>query len=386
MGLYPLENPIRGYAWGSHTVLAELTGRPAPTQDPEAELWIGAHPTAPSAVSGDRTLLDLIDAAPDENLGPYGSRLPFLLKVLAVAQPLSLQVHPDAEQARRGFAREEAAGVPRGDRARSYHDDQPKPELICAVTPFHALCGFNDPERSADLLTGLGVDRLKEVAETLRGGDLRAAVTTLLTWPASEREELVQEVRSALEDLPGEHERWVAKLAAAYPGDMGTLIALLMNLVELAPGEAMFVPPRTIHAYLHGTGVEILASSDNVLRGGLTPKHIDLPELLAVTDFRAVRPQAQLPEAQAEGGEVYPTPAPQFRLVRYRPKPDGKITVTTPGPGAILCLEGEITVRRGKGEQTLIPGHALFVPYAGGPIELTGHGLAFHAVPGAHPK
>lgn len=386
MGLYPLDNPIRGYAWGSHTVLAELTGRPAPTADPEAELWIGAHPTAPSAVADDRTLLDLLNAAPEENLGPYGDRLPFLLKVLAVEQPLSLQVHPDAEQAKRGFAREEAAGVPRGDRSRSYHDDQPKPELICAVTPFRALCGFNDPERSADLLAALGVDRLKEVVETLRGGDLRGAVTTLLTWPVSEREELVDEVRAALEDRPGTHEQWAAKLAAAYPADMGTLIALLMNLVELQPGEAMFVPPRTIHAYLHGTGVEILASSDNVLRGGLTPKHIDLPELLAVTDFQAVRPNPQLPQAQEDGGEAYQAPAPQFRLVRYRPKPNSKITVSTPGPGAILCLEGEITVRRGKEEQALIPGHALFVPYNGGPVELTGHGLAFHALPGTGPK
>jgi mannose-6-phosphate isomerase len=211
-------------------------------------------------------------------------------------------------------------------------------------------------------------------------------VTSLLTWPGSEREDLVDEVRSALEGRAGSHERWAAKLAVAYPGDMGTLIALLMNLVELAPGEAMFVPPRTIHAYLYGTGVEILASSDNVLRGGLTPKHIDLPELLAVTDFQAVRPHPQQPEAQETGGEVYQTPAPQFRLVRYRPKPDSKITVDTPGPGAILCLEGEITVRRGKDERTLIPGQALFVPYVGVPAELSGHGLAFHALPGADHK
>lgn len=386
MGLFPLENPIRSYAWGSHTVLADLTRRPSPTADPEAELWIGAHPVAPSKVTAGGTLLELIAADACATLGPHGDRLGFLLKVLAVERPLSLQVHPDADQARRGHAREEAAGIPLGDPRRSYHDDQPKPELICAVTPFVALCGFDDPRRSAALVAGLGIDALKGVVDGLRAGDLRIAVTTLLCWPEAQRAELVAQARAALEGRRHPHAGWVARLAAAYPGDMGSIIALLMNLVELEPGTAMYVPPRTIHAYLHGTGVEILASSDNVLRGGLTPKHIDLPELLAVTDFQAVRPQIREPEPTGDGTEVYQTPAPQFRLIRYRPNPGRKIDVTSPGPGAILCLEGEITVRRGKDALTLIPGGAVFVPHAGGPVELGGHGLAFHAVPGTGPS
>jgi mannose-6-phosphate isomerase len=386
VGLFPLENPIRSYAWGSHTVLADLAGRPSPTADPEAELWIGTHPVAPSRVTAGGTLPELITADPCAALGPHGDRLSFLLKVLAVERPLSLQVHPDADQARRGHAREEAAGIPLGDPRRSYHDDQPKPELICAVTPFVALCGFAVPQRSAALIADLGIDALKGVVEELGAGGLRDAVTTLLCWPAAERAELVAQARTALEGGRHPHARWAARLAAAYPGDMGSIIALLMNLVELEPGTAMYVPPRTVHAYLHGTGVEILANSDNVLRGGLTPKHIDLPELLAVTDFQAAGPQLREPEPTGDGAEVYQTPAPQFRLSRYRPDPGRKIDVISPGPGAILCLEGEITVRRGNDVLTLIPGRAVFVPHAGGPLELGGHGLAFHAVPGTDPS
>ncbi|GAA2741119.1 mannose-6-phosphate isomerase, class I [Kitasatospora cinereorecta] len=162
MTLFRLHNPIRGYAWGSRTTLAELQGRPAPTAEPEAELWIGAHPTAPSLIDGGggTTLLDLIGSDPTGALGPDLDRLPFLLKLLAVERPLSLQVHPDAAQAAAGFAAEQAAGVAPDDPHRSYHDDQPKPELICALTPFTALCGFADPAQSAALLGSLHIDAL----------------------------------------------------------------------------------------------------------------------------------------------------------------------------------------------------------------------------------
>ncbi|MEV0534918.1 mannose-6-phosphate isomerase, class I [Kitasatospora sp. NPDC050463] len=385
MALYRLDSPIRAYAWGSHTTLADLQGRPAPTAEPEAELWMGAHPTAPSVLADDgrRTLLDLITSAPATALGPGRGQLPFLLKVLAVEHPLSLQVHPDAEQAAAGHAAEEAAGVSPDDPHRSYHDDQPKPELLCALTPFTALCGFADPAQSAELLDSLDVSALSDVTAHLRAGDLRAAVTALLTWPRAERKRVIAEVRSACSRRTGLRATWAARLAQAYPDDMGVVTSMLLNLLELAPGEALYVPGRTLHAYLHGTGIEIMAASDNVLRGGLTPKHIDLPELLAVTDFSPTQPDTIRPVATGDHGKTYPTPAPQFRLTSYRTGPDATVTLRHPGPDIVLCLQGEITIRRDDTVATLPPGHAAFLPRTGGPAELSGPGLAYHATPGA---
>ncbi len=376
--LYPLDNPVRTYAWGSRTVLAELRGGPVPSSEPEAELWVGAHPTAPSRIAGTgESLLDRIAKEPAQTLGPY-ERLPFLLKVLAVDAPLSLQVHPDAEQARRGFAREEAEGRPATDR--SYHDDQPKPELICAITEFEALAGFRDPARSAALLRALGIERLGKVVDDLEEGDLKAAVQTLLDWPRADREPLIGEI--ARHGDEGSEHRHAADLARRYPGDMGVVFALLLNLITLEPGQALFVPPRMPHAYLHGTGVEIMAGSDNVLRGGLTPKHVDIPELLAVTDFTAGGPAVRLPRTDG----AYDAPTESFRLSRHAIKDGQELVVDDPGPGAVLCLDGEITVTRGGAQEKLSKGHAVFVPYEGGPVTLRGDGLVFRAAPGRpHP-
>lgn len=385
MTLYHLDNPIRAYAWGSQTTLAELQGRQAPSPQPEAELWVGAHPAAPSVIGdGDgRTLLDLIDSDPVAALGPGRRRLPFLLKLLAVEHPLSLQVHPDADQAAAGHAAEEAAGLAPDDPSRSYHDDQPKPELICALTPFTALCGFAAPEESAALLGSLGISALRDVVDHLRAGDLRGAVTALLTWPEADRPALVAEVLAACAHRAGLRATWTARLALAYPDDTGVITSMLLNLVELQPGQALYLPGRTLHAYLYGTGVEIMAASDNVLRGGLTPKHVNVPELLAITDFHAARPEPIAPATTGDHGETYPTPAPQFRLTRYRPGEHGPAVLRQPGPGVVICLEGRTTVRRGDATTTLTPGLAAFLPHDGGPVELSGHGVAYHAAPGS---
>ncbi|MCX5208404.1 mannose-6-phosphate isomerase, class I [Kitasatospora sp. NBC_00240] len=384
MTLYHLQNPIRTYAWGSRTTLAELQGRPAPSAEPEAELWIGAHPTAPSLI-GDgagMTLLDLIDSDPVTVLGPGWRRLPFLLKLLAVEQPLSLQVHPDAEQAATGYAAEQAAGLAPDDPNRSYHDDQPKPELICALTPFTALCGFADPAQSAALLDSLGIGALHDVVDHLRAGDLRSTVTALLTWPEDERATLVSEVLAACTDRTDLRATWTARLARAYPDDTGVITSMLLNLVELAPGQALYLPGRTLHAYLYGTGVEIMAASDNVLRGGLTPKNVNVPELLSVTDFNATRPEPIRPTPIGDHGETYIAPAPEFRLTRLRPPSRGPAVLRRPGPGVVLCTEGTITVRRGDAVTTLTPGLAAFLPHDGGPAVLSGEGVAHHAAPG----
>ncbi|WP_106398235.1 mannose-6-phosphate isomerase, class I [Actinocorallia populi] len=367
--LLRLDNPIRTYDWGSRDVLAGLLGRPAPSAGPEAELWIGAHPGDPSRIAGEGSLLERIDRDPLRMLGPGVDRLPFLLKVLAVDAPLSLQVHPDGGQAAEGFAREESCGLPAGDPKRCYHDDWPKPELVYAVTDFEALCGFRPVAAAAEGLRALGGPRLAEVARVAESGGPREALELLSNWPAHDRADLVGEV------LAGGG--WMELLARRYPQDPGVVTALLLNRVVLRPGQALFARPRTIHAYLRGTGVEIMASSDNVLRGGLTPKHIDLPELLTVTDFTPGLPELVSPVPMAGGEDLYPAPVTQFQLTRLRPAP--AVEAAEPGPGALLCLEGELTVERGACRERLRSGEALFIPHQGGPLRVTGNGLGFRA-------
>jgi mannose-6-phosphate isomerase len=362
-----LDNPIQEYSWGSHTVLAGFLGRPAPTESPQAELWIGAHPAAPSRLRSGRPLGDLIEADPDAALGPdsvaaFGPRLPFLLKVLAVAEPLSLQVHPDREQAERGFAAERA---PAGDPARNYKDDWPKPEILCALTEFRALCGLRDPRESAELLAPIAA--LRPVAGLLAAGDLRSAVEKLLTRPSPK--DVVAEA-GAVAPEP------YASLAASHPGDMGVIVAMLLNEVRLLPGQALYVPPRRPHAYLSGTGVELMAGSDNVLRAGLTPKHVDVPELLSVASFEPSPPGVVEPERRP-GEDVYVTPAPEFRLSRL--DAGQRPVLPAAGPQLLLCAEGGVRLRRGDRELELHRGDAVFAGHRGGPIELTGSGTVFRA-------
>ncbi|MDX6743531.1 mannose-6-phosphate isomerase, class I [Actinocorallia sp. A-T 12471] len=369
--LLRLDNPIRAYAWGSREVLARLLGRPAPSGSPEAELWIGAHPGDPSRIAGAGSLLERIDADPGPMLGPGTDRLPFLLKVLAVESALSIQVHPDAAQAALGYRREEQCGPPVGDPKRCYHDDWPKPELLYAVTPFEALCGFRPPAEAAAQLRSLGGPRLAKVAGLLEQEGNRAGVVALTGWPYDDRAGLVAEAARA--------GGWVADLAERHPGDPGVAVALLLHHVTLQPGQALFARPRTIHAYLRGTAVEIMASSDNVLRGGLTPKHVDLPELLAVTDFAPSPPELVAPVRQPNGEDLFPAPCTQFQLTRLRLERGAAVRVADPGPGALLCLEGELEVTRGAACERIGPGQALFLPHDGGAVAVAGDGLGFRA-------
>ncbi|GAA2130495.1 mannose-6-phosphate isomerase, class I [Actinomadura napierensis] len=384
--LHRLDNPIRDYAWGSRTAIADLQGRPSPTAGPEAEVWIGAHPAAPSRLADGTDLLTAIEADRAGLLGPGHDRLPFLLKILAVAEPLSIQVHPDSGQARRGFAREEALGIPRDSATRNYRDDWPKPELVYAVTAFEALCGFRAPEIAARLLRALNGARLRRLADILEEGGPEAALGALNAWPGADRSALVAEVRDAGTTGPDPAHRAAAMIAADHPDDPGAVASLLFNLRALRPGQALYTAPRTIHAYLRGTAVEIMASSDNVLRGGLTGKHIDTAELAAVTDFTPTRPEVLEPSILPTGEELYPTPAEQFQLTRLRPRPP--IGIPVPGPSAILCLEGTLSVARGGTTELLAPGEALFVPYEGaGPLVIEGDGVGFRAsAPDAGPR
>jgi mannose-6-phosphate isomerase len=373
-----LTGQIRGYAWGSRTTIAALQGRPVPAPGPEAELWLGAHPDLPSStVEGpldQRIAADPAGLLGDTALAEFGTRLPYLLKVLAAAEPLSLQAHPDAARARERYA----AGDP------NYRDAWHKPELLVAVEDFDALCGFRPPRLSAAQLAAFAVPALGPVVEALQAEDLRAAVTALLCWPEADRGVLVGAV--------AEHGGLAADLAKRYPGDMGVLVALLLNRVRLAPGEGIFMPAGNLHSYLSGTGIEIMAASDNVLRGGLTPKPVEVPELLRVLRFEAlddpvVRPVPVAHSAPREGapqaGSVatWPVPVPDFAL--YRARPDGgEVAVPATGPRIALCLAGSVSVRDGAGEVALAKGESAFGPAGAGPVTVTGTGEVYLATTG----
>jgi mannose-6-phosphate isomerase len=378
-----LNSPIRGYAWGSRTAIAGLQGRPGPTEQPEAELWMGAHPDSPSAVGG-VALTKRIAGDPAGVLGAhtvsrFGERLPFLLKVLAAAEPLSLQAHPTNEQAAAGFAAEEAAGRSCQAGDRNYKDPHHKPELMVAVEPFEALCGFRDPSTTADLLAGLGVTELAPTIAALRGADvslaLRDAVTGLMELGEAERKALVEGVVAAARGRSG-CELAVA-LGERYPGDIGVVVALLLNHVRLEPGEAVWMPAGNLHAYLHGTGVEIMAASDNVLRGGLTPKHVDVPELLRVLRFEVLTDPVVRPREVAPGLVTWPTPIDDFVLHRAD-LAGGQVTLPGHGPRIVLCLRGEVRVADGAEELVLAGGQAAF-GVAGRTATVAGSGEVYQA-------
>ncbi len=366
-----LDGVIRHYEWGSRMAIPQLLGI-EPDGQPAAELWFGAHPDDPSrAPMRDSTLDQLIDANPVDLLGAetiarFGLRLPYLLKVLAVDKALSIQVHPTLEQAQDGYAREDAAGVARDAPNRNYRDANHKPELLCAVTAFDALCGFRPVAQTLDLLDELDVPELAFVTGLLRGADpLRAAFTALLLHDDIEPIAVAVADRAAgASDGPLHAVRLAAQDA---PGDVGVVLALLLNYVRLEPGDAIYLEAGNVHAYLRGTGVEIMANSDNVLRCGLTPKHIDVPELLKITNFAPL----DEPRWPSVGGR-FDVPVPDFALTRIEiDEPTG---LDDAGPCIVLCTSGQIDV----GEVVRPCGHAAFVP-AGVATTLAGAGEVFVA-------
>ena len=364
-----LDNPVRPYAWGSTTEIPRLLGV-EPTGRPQAELWMGAHPAAPSRLRTGGSLLRRIEADPAAELsGPvlrrFGPRLPFLLKIIAAERPLSLQAHPGREQARAGYADEQARGVPLDSPERSYVDPHHKPELVCALTPFEALCGFRAIPQTLELLSGLDTPVLGKYVAALRArpdrDGLREVVTGLLTVPADRRKRLVDSVVAACAADPSTPElRTAVELGEAYPGDPGVIIALLLNRLRLAPGEAMFLAAGNMHCYLRGTAVEVLANSDNVLRGGLTPKHVDVPELLRVVDVTDGPPPVLVPTPAGPGRLDYTPPVPDFRLESYGL--GGAVPLDATGPRIALTVEGEAVLRAGGSTLTLPRGASAWLP------------------------
>jgi mannose-6-phosphate isomerase len=368
-----LDNVVREYAWGSHTAIATVQGRAVPAGRPEAELWMGAHDGAPSRLPDGRTLTEAIAADPAGTLGEpvaaeFGARLPFLLKLLAAAAPLSIQAHPDAEQAREGFEAERRAGITDGNYTDPFH----KPELICAISPFDALCGFRPVAESLALLDGLGVAALADPVDALGAGDLRSAVESLLRNPKA--------AIAVAEACAGRSERpyaVAAALAERYPGDVGVSMSLLLNFVRLTPGEALYLPAGVPHAYLRGVGMEVMASSDNVLRGGLTPKRVDVPELLRVLRFEGVPVRPFPADVPAPGIVTWRPPVREFALTRAELTAD-PAELPGDGPRIVFCLSGTATADDGTAPLTLAGGQAAFVP-AGRRTALHGDGVVFSA-------
>jgi mannose-6-phosphate isomerase len=388
-----LHNVVRPYAWGSRTAIPELLGI-EPTDQPAAEMWIGAHPDDPARWRDHPEqpgLDDLIAANPERYLGPavmaqFGPRLPFLLKVLAADRALSMQVHPNFAQAQAGFAAENERGVAVDSPERNYSDANHKPELACAVTAFDAWCGFRPVEQTVRLFEALDVAELRAYRDLLAGeGGLRATFTTMLTLQGDVRQALVRAVIAGCRRLAGTGGEWSVEAAASvlaaedFPDDVGAVLALLLNFVRLEPGEAIFLGAGNVHAYLRGVCVEILANSDNVLRCGLTPKHIDVPELLRVADFTPLAQPRWSPTLVSDQIGVFAVPVPDFQLARLELTGSDSTPLPVAGPSIVCTIDGELTVSAGTDQVQVERGQAVFVSADAAPPRVTGTGLGFVA-------
>jgi mannose-6-phosphate isomerase len=374
-----LENPIMDYAWGSREAIAQLLGTKSPSEKPQAELWMGAHPKAPSTLlseSGPVSLLKLIGDDAQAILGAktkdrFGGELPFLFKVLAAATPLSIQAHPNLEQAEEGFSREQTEGIPIDALNRNYKDRNHKPEIICALTPFWLLKGFRKTAEMISLLSTLGCKTLEADLKAFRSNPssegLRSFFERLLKMPLEKKKAVIGEaVQSALEvKSPTNEIEWLLSLHRHYPQDSAILSVMILNLIQLQPGEAISMEAGELHAYLQGAGIELMANSDNVLRGGLTSKHIDVPELLRVLKFTESEVTIIRPKESESGERVYSTPFREFLLSSLSLKKERPYTgrqersieiwIITDGEVRITGLSGGKELRAKKGQSFLIP-------------------------------
>ncbi len=388
-----LEPAVQRYAWGDPSAIPALLGVAA-DGSPQAELWMGAHPLAPSLADGrplDERISDDLRSALGSPVVERFGHLPLLLKVLAASEPLSIQVHPSLEQARAGFAREESLGIERSAPERTYKDPNHKPELICALTTFEALCGFRPVAETLRLLDHLGCEALEPLGVRLSGSEdeadaLRSGIRWLFDLDRGDIDDLVAAVVAGVDAAAvaptvsgdGFTSEFQAcrTIARSFPGDIGVVVALLLNHLVLQPGQAIFLGPGIVHAYLRGVGVEVMANSDNVVRGGLTAKHIDVAELLDIID---TRPTAPIVQTARSGVHRFDAPVPEFALTRLDVEHDTRFMVR--GPAIVLVTSGEVELDR---LGALSQGQSAFVAAADGPLALVAEPgtLAWVAGPG----
>lgn len=386
-----LECPIQHYAWGDTQAIPALLGIEA-SGEPAAELWMGAHPAAPSLAKG-QPLGQLIASDPEAHLGSdvaaeFGA-LPFLAKVLAAAKPLSIQAHPTLTQAKSGFARENEEGIPLDSPVRVYSDANHKPELVCALTRFEAKCGFRDLERTRELFDELGGDELSPVREMLASRSrppevLAATLAWLLELTPEAAGSLVElaqiqsDARRFDEAWFGPDLGWTHKICNHYPGDPGVLVGLLLNHVTLMPGQALFLGAGNLHSYLSGVAIEVMANSNNVIRGGLTAKHIDVPELLTVVDTSPIEVPIQ---TAGPGSHTFDVPVADFGLTRIT-LGDSR-DVETVGPEIVFATEGAPVLTGANNQQLVVAkGEAVFIPASEHRFRVSGLGVLWRATTG----
>ncbi|QPR27207.1 mannose-6-phosphate isomerase [Edwardsiella hoshinae] len=379
-----MTNAIQHYAWGSRDALSKLYGIANPDNQPMAELWMGAHPLNSSRVQDahgvSHTLRDQIAADPRTQLGDAVARrfgeLPFLFKVLCAAQPLSIQVHPNKRAAEDGFAREEAAGIPRNATNRNYKDANHKPELVYALTPFTAMNGFRPFAQIATLLHPLRAAH-PDIDAFIQHPDaehLRNLFANLLTMQGEVKARALRCLHEVLTQHQGDVWDTLRNIAALYPNDSGLFSPLLLNVIHLQPGQAMFLDAETPHAYLHGVALEVMANSDNVLRAGLTPKYIDVAELLDNVRFIPRPADTLLTEPQHDGHETrFPVPVADFAFsvhtLNAQPQP-----VRQASAALLFCIRGEAHVHQGERSLILHPGESCYLSAAEAPVTVSGQG------------
>ena len=394
-----LKNTIQYYAWGSFSAIPELLGEQTRSDRPQAELWMGAHPKSPSLVDCGGTwesLLNRIAQDPVSILGKktatrFNNQLPFLFKVLAAAKPLSIQAHPNKVQALEGFDRENRLAIPLDAPNRNYRDTNHKPEIVCALSPFWALSGFRPVADFFALTEELSLTPLAKERAQLKAHPcahhLRTFFSTLLALDESSKSQAIAETFSWAKSREVDViARWIVRLHNEYPGDIGILAPLFLNLICLQPGEALFLPSGHLHAYLEGVALELMANSDNVLRGGLTQKHMDVAELLRILSCEPTSPAIVETLQGSEEEWTYASSAEEFVLSCITPG-TGRV-FTSPNERSVeilLCVEGGVTITGCSNSDThyLKKGTSVIIPAAVGRYMLEGEGKVYKAaVPG----
>ena len=391
-----LKNPVQEYSWGSKTAVQTLLGRTESGEKPIAELWMGAHLKAPSKVSVDgewRSLNEVIDKSPESILGRgiaerFSNKLPFLLKILAADRPLSIQAHPNLELAQRGFARENGLGIPLNAPNRNYKDENHKPEILCALTPFQVLKGFRDIEEILGLMGRvLPAGLSRQFGRFKKRPDpegLKRFFIDLMSMDEALRGPIVSEAAGLAEKYAGEETEfhWVVELNREYPGDVGVFSPLLLNFMQLDPGEAIYLQDGELHTYLRGVGVELMANSDNVLRGGLTQKHIDVSELIKVVDFK-IEPATIMKSRNRGPCEVeYPTPAEEFLLsVIFVEKSDSFASSRNRSVEILICIKGKADINDLGNDEilSLNRGESVIVPATVSQYRIKGSAILYKA-------
>lgn len=368
--LFSLDYSIQPYHWGSESALNELFGIANPNNQPQAEIWMGAHPRAPSKVRlTDNKSVDLdalIKSAPESILGntvasQFANTLPYLFKVLSAAAPLSIQVHPDKQRAETGYEKDNQAGLAADAPNRNYRDDNHKPELMYALTPFRAMCGFRQPGEIIRLFSQIRHHEIDNLLNILENKGLQDFWQQLLEQAETPLNEMIDQALTLAKHNDHPVIQEVKRLNNYYPGDAGVFSPLILNLIDLEPGEAIYLNAGTPHAYLEGTGLEIMANSDNVLRGGLTHKHIDIAELMATINFDIVDVEDFMVKPQKQGDQIdFPVPVPDFAFSIIPVKPEASVEACGSAE-IIFCIEGTVEVGINDEQLQLISGKACLV-------------------------